>query len=76
MRWVKEEYGYTHEGYHQYRCGEYVIRQTHSKNIFTGKEMSWVNQVWEIFKNGEKIDCCGTFKDAKRAVARIERNQQ
>lgn len=72
MKWTKENYGYAHEGYHQYRCGSYVIRQTHSKNIFTGKEMGHANQVWNIYKDGEKIDYGATFADAKRIVAQIE----
>lgn len=64
MKWAKEYYGNAHQ-YISYVSGRYAIRQTHGKNIFTGKEMSHANQIWKVFKDGTEIGYGFSFKEAK-----------
>lgn len=70
MKWTKVYYDTT-RGYIKYVSGDYTIKRTHNKNIWTGREMGAVNQKWEIFKNGEKIWWEFTFSDAKKYVEKL-----
>ena len=73
MKWERQYYNLS-RGYSRYVCGEYTIKRTHSKNMFTGKEMSATYQLWEIFKGAEKIGYQHTLKDAKAFVEQISIN--
>lgn len=66
MKWSKEYFGDASNPRIAYVSGEFRIVRTQSKNIWTGRVMS--EQVWNIFKNGEKIDYAFTLKQAKAIV--------
>jgi hypothetical protein len=67
MKWSKEYFGSMSNPRIAYTSGEYRICRTQSKNIWTGRVMS--EQVWNIYKDGEKIDWAPTLKEAKALVA-------
>ena len=72
MKWRRQYYDTTH-GYCEYVCGEYTIRRTQDRNIFTSKPMCAANQQWQIFKNGTKLGWEFTLKEAKTtAVEKME----
>lgn len=64
MKWTKTyPTDYWRDGRIKYVCGEYSIMRSNFKNGWTGKPMS--EQVWYIYKNGEKVDYGITLKEAK-----------
>lgn len=67
MKWSKEYFGSMSNPRIAYVSGEYRICRTQSKNMWTGRVMS--EQVWNIYKDGEKIDWALTLKEAKALVA-------
>ena len=66
MKWNKEYFGNISNQRIAYVYGNYRIVRSQSKNIWTGRVMS--EQVWNIFKDGEKIDYAFTLKEAKQIV--------
>lgn len=71
MKWEKQYYDNV-RGYSKYVCGDYTIKRTHNLNIFTGREMSAANQVWQIFRGDEKIGFKCTLREAKAFVEKGE----
>lgn len=70
MKWQRKATRNTaYDGVYDYVCGEYSIRKTQSKNGWTGKVMS--DQVWIVYKNGERVDMGVTLKDAKMWAERL-----
>jgi len=75
--WKKEYYrGQNGRTYIQYANGDgYIIRQTHSKNIFTGREMGHANQVWKIYRIENycltEVNYALTFREAKATAERM-----
>ena len=70
MKWNRRYYDTTY-GYCEYACGEYTIRRTQDRNIFTSKPMGAANQQWQIFKNGTKIGWEFTLREAKERVEKM-----
>ena len=68
MKWNKEYFGDASNPRIAYTSGEFRIVRSQSRNIFTGRVM--IEQVWHIFRNGEKIDFGLTLKEAKAIVER------
>ena len=64
--WKKVTYTVNGRDYNKYEYGNCTLKRTHSKNMFTGKEMSPQYQVWEIFIGGKKVDYRQSIKDAKK----------
>lgn len=71
MKWQKKYFGDASNPRIAYESGEFRIVRTQSRNMFTGRVMS--EQVWHIFKNGEKIDYAFTLKEAKAIAERSAR---
>ena len=68
MKWSKTYFGDSSNPRIAYVSGEYRIFRSQSRNIWTGRVMS--EQVWYIFKNGEKVDYAFTLKEAKQMAER------
>jgi len=66
MKFEKQYFGDRSNPRIAYVNGEYRIVKSQNKNIWTGRTMS--EQVWNIFKNGEKVDFALTLKEAKAIV--------
>lgn len=75
--WKKEYYrGQNGRTYIQYTNGNgYIIRQTHTMNIFTGKEMGYQSQLWKIYRIENycltEVNFELSFKDAKATAERM-----
>ena len=69
MKWERTyPPNYPYDGRIKYVCGEYSIMKSNYTNWFTGMPVK--EQVWQIFKLGEKVASKSTLKDAKAIVER------
>ena len=57
---------------YQYTCGNYLIKYSHSKNMFAGREMARAYQYYRIIRVGEgQIATANTLKEAKKIVTEL-----